>query len=143
MIQSKNSVSSFISGAQFIGIVVITVAIFLVVDFGRRATTGYYITQAEEQLEADIAVELTRHAQLEERRDYVLSQEYVEKWAREKAHMIRPGDQPFILVTSEAPLPPAAATDSPTIAGAPAPEPVWHSWWRLFFDTPPGMWRVD
>ncbi|MBN1581536.1 MAG: septum formation initiator family protein [Anaerolineae bacterium] len=137
MIRSKNT--PLIDGTQFIGIVVMTIAILLVVDFGRRATTGYYVAQAEEQLKGEIAIELTRQAQLKERLDYVQSDEYVEEWAREKAHMIRPGDQPLILVASEAPIVLANATERTPPTGTPPPEPAWHRWWRLFFDTEPGI----
>ena len=80
-----------ISGTQFVAIVVLTIAIFLIIDFGRRTTTGYYIAQAEEQLKAEIEVELTLQAQLKERRDYVLSPEYVEKWARDAPAEPPPG----------------------------------------------------
>ena len=137
MIRSKNA--PLIDGTQFIGIVVMTITVLLIVDFGRRATTGYYIAQAEEQLKAEIAIELGRQAQLKERLDYVESDEYVEKWAREKAHMIRPGDQPLILVTGKAPLVLASAAEHSTPTGTPQPEPPWHQWWRLFFDTEPGI----
>jgi hypothetical protein len=137
MIRSKNT--PLIDGTQFIGIVVMTIAILLVVDFGRRATTGYYITQAEEQLKAEIAIEVTRQAQLQAHLDYVMSDEYVEEWAREKAHMIRPGDQPLILVAGETPLVLSSAVEPSPLASTPRPEPAWHQWWRLFFDTKPGI----
>ncbi len=139
MIQPKNP--PLISGTQFVAIIVVTIAIFLIVDFGRRATAGYYISQAEKSLKADIQVELTRQAQLKERREQVKSDEYVEEWAREEAHMIRPGDQPLLLITPESSpegenMPPLAlATMSP-------PARNWHSWWRLFLDTEPGTLRA-
>ena len=136
MIRSKNA--PLIDGTQFIGIVVMTIAILLIVDFGRRATTGYYIAQAEEQLKAEIAIELTRQAQLQERLDYVIGDEYVEEWARGKAHMIRPGDQPLILVSGETSLVQTSAAEPSAPSGTPLPEPTWHQWWRLFFDTKPG-----
>ena len=134
MIQSKQP--PLISGARFFVIVVITIAIFLIIDFGRRATTSYYVAQAEKELQAEIQAELTRQAHLQERLTYVRSDEYVEKWAREEAHMVHPGDQPLILVTVEAPVAPGRAPTDPAHA-APAVEPAWHAWWRLFFDTKP------
>jgi hypothetical protein len=130
-----------ISGTQFLAIVVMTIALFLVVDFGRRATTGYYVSQAEDRLEAEIEAETTRQAQLKARRDYVVSDEYVEKWAREQAHMVRPGDRPLVLLTPESPPIPLE------VAARPASEegsettsshvPNWYHWWRLFFDQDP------
>lgn len=126
-----------ITGMQGIAIVVLTVVVFLVVDFGRRTATGYYVSQAEKQLQADIAAQLQLKKELEERRDYVSTDAYVEQWAREDAQMIHPGDRPIILVTPDAPVavpsavPAAAAADE-------GPVPNWHLWWRLFFDTEPG-----
>ena len=137
MIRSKNV--PLIDGTQFIGIIVLTIAVLLVVDFGRRATTGYYIAQAEEQLKAEIAIELTRQAQLRERLEYVQSDEYVEEWAREQAHMIRPGDQPLILVTVATPIAPTNTAEQPAHTGTPLHTPPWHQWWRLFFNTEPGI----
>jgi hypothetical protein len=126
-----------ISGTQFVAIVVLTMAVFLIVDFGRRATAGYSVSQAEKQLKAEIEAELELQRQLKARRDYVMSDEYVEKWAREHAHMVHPGDQPLILVTPGAPQPRpidrSAGSQAP-----PTPVPAWHQWWYLFFDTRPG-----
>lgn len=137
-----------VSKIQFAGIVVMTIVLFLIVDYGQRASTSFYVSQAEAQLKADIAVELTRQAQLTARRDYVSSREYVEKWAREKAHMVLPGDKPMILVTVEvtpaadnavadAAAPDGDASPAPP-TGVATPEPAWRQWWRLFFDSEPG-----
>jgi hypothetical protein len=137
MTRRKNA--PLIDSTQFVGIVIMTIAILLIIDFGRRTTTGYYVAQAEEQLKAEISAELTRQAQLKERRDYVMSDEYVEKWARERARLIRPGDQPLILVTDKT-SPSVSTVPQPSVpVGTLAPEPVWHEWWRLFFDTEPSI----
>jgi hypothetical protein len=128
------------SGVQLIAIVVLTLVVFLIVDFGRRTTAGYYVSQAEKDLRTEIDTEISLRQDLEARRDYVTSDEFVEKWAREHAHMVRPGDQPMILVTPQVvniPLPEAL----PTGAASLSPEPAWHDWWRLFFETTPGTLR--
>jgi len=80
---------------------------------------------------------------LRRRLEYVQSDEYVEKWAREDAHMIQPGDHPVFLVT---PRPEIGATQV-----APRPEaviedttlPNWHAWWKLFFDTEPRVLDLE
>lgn len=134
---------SLISGAQFIAIVVLTITLFLIVDFGRRATTGYYVAQAEETLKAQIQVELTRQAQLKANRDYVTSDEYVEKWAREEAHMVHPGDRPLVVVTTEAWPSLPDGSEPVSLVAPPTPAPPWHAWWRLFLDTQPGTLRAE
>lgn len=134
MAQHKNT--PLISGTQFIAIVVLTIAIFMVVDFGRRTTAGYYVSQAEKRLKEEIEVELTRQAALRARRDYVASDVYVEEWAREEAHMIRPGDRPLLLVTPQVPATPEV-TEAPGPVLVTQPVPNWYYWWRLFFDADP------
>ena len=135
MIQPKHP--PLISGAQFVAIVIVTVAIFFVIDFGQRATAGYYVSQAEKSLKAQILAEVTRKAELVATRDYVSSPEYVERWARE-THMKRVGDQPVIIVTPQAPQRPR---DEPSTEATPlsTSESNWVAWWRLFFDFEPSI----
>ena len=130
MLQPKNP--PLISGTQFVAIVVLTVSIFLIVDFGRRTTAGYYVSQAEKRLKEEIQVELERRAELEARRDYVASDAYVEEWARKHAHMIHPGDRPLILMTPQSS---EARVEIVRLAEPPAEKPVpnWYHWWLLFF----------
>ena len=134
-----------ISGTQFAAIVVLTIALFLIVDFGRRTTAGYYVSQTEKRLDAEIKALLAQQESLEKHLDYVQTDEYVERWAREQAHMVRPGDRRLIVVT-----PPASATQSKEALPVPRPSsstvasaqvPNWHHWWRLFWDTEPGTLR--
>ena len=132
MIQPKNS--SLVSGTQFVAIVVLTIAIFLVVDFGRRTTAGYYVSQAEKRLKQEIQVELDRRAELEDRRDYVASDAYVEEWARNHAHMIRPGDRPVILVTPQSPEARVELVQSTVAPAVHESIPNWYAWWLLFLD---------
>ncbi len=138
MIRPKSS-SSLSPVTQFVAIVVLTVAILMIVDFGRRATAGYYVAQAEKRLQAEIRIELTRNAELKARRDYVMSDEFVEKWAREHAHMIRPGDRPVILITPPSPAATPSKSRPDGMVPAPTPVPNWYLWWRLFFDAPPPL----
>jgi hypothetical protein len=118
----------------------------LVIDFGRRTTAGLYVSQTEERLEAEIDTLLERQQVLKQRRDYVQTDAYVERWAREQAHMVRPGDRRLIVVTPE---PSEAQPESQPAAPPPLesitvhePAPNWHNWWRLFWDTEPGsLWK--
>lgn len=130
MFRFKNA--PLISGTQFVAIIVLTITIFLVIDFGRRTTAGYYASQAEEQLQQEIQDLLQQQAELRERRDYVGSDQYVEEWARKDAHMARPGDQPLVLVTPQSPQARIELAQSTTAPPA-TPVPNWYRWWLLFF----------
>ena len=139
MIRPK--IPPLISGTQFAAIVVLTLAISLIIDFGRRTTAGYDVSQAEKRLEAEIATELALKKKLEERLDYVKTDAFVERWAREVAHMVRVGDRPLILVTSRGPHAQPDLVQSENVVGVAAPVPNWHAWWRLFLETEPGTLR--
>ena len=121
-----------ITGTQFVAIVILTISIFLIIDLGRRATAQYHVSQAERRLTQEIGAALAEQVRLEERRDYVASDAYVEEWAREQAHMIRPGDQPVILVTQEAPRS-APRASTPQASQTAEEIPTWYYWWALFF----------
>ena len=139
MIQPKHP--PLISGAQFVAIVVVTIAVFFVVDFGRRATAGYYVSQAEKSLKADIRAQLTRKAELEVTREFIASDAYVEQWARE-SHMKRLGDQPLIIVTPQSPQSPMSVPPSQTVSES-SPGGNWIHWWQLFFEAEPGTFGVE
>jgi hypothetical protein len=139
MIRPK--IPPLISGTQFAAIVVLTIALSLIIDFGRRTTAGYYVSQAEERLKAEIATELALKKKLEERLEYVKKDAFVERWAREDAHMVRAGDRPLILVKSTEPRTQPDLVQPENIVGASIPVANWHHWWRLFLDTEPGTLR--
>jgi cell division protein FtsB len=147
MIRPKKT--PLISGTQFAAIVVLTITLFLIVDFGRRTTVGYYVSQTEKRLDAEIEALLERQAALKKRLEYVKTDEYVERWAREQGHMVRPGDRWLIVITPEPSVPqpeqpfaPALPSDaSPAQRAAQRAGPNWHHWWRLFWDSEPGTLR--
>ena len=132
-----------ISGTQFAAIVVLTISLFLIVDLGRRTTAGYYVSQAEKDLKAQIRAELALKQKLMERLEYVKTDAFVEQWAREQARMVRPGDRPLILVTPVASLAAPLAAQPSNDAPSTDPVPNWHHWWRLFFNSEPGTFPLQ
>jgi hypothetical protein len=130
-----------VSGTQFSAIVILTIILFLIIDLGRRTTAGYYVSQAEKDLMAAIRAETEIMQQQLERLAYVQTDAFVEEWARERAHMVREGDRPLIVVTSTEPSekPQAVLPSDTTSPNEPAPN--WHQWWRLFFNSAPGTFR--
>jgi hypothetical protein len=134
MIRPKSQ--PLISGTQFIAIVVLTISIFLVVDFSRRTTASYYASQAEKRLEQEIQAEIERQAELKARRDYAASDRFVEEWAR-KNHMVRPGDQPMIIITPVSSQARIELLQSTQPQPSPETVPNWYRWWLLFFGDEP------
>ncbi|NIO68225.1 MAG: hypothetical protein GTN71_04005 [Anaerolineae bacterium] len=121
---------------QIITIVVATMAISMIVDFGRKATANYRIRREEIRLEQEIAAERAKHEALLARREYVQTDEYVEHVAREELKWVRPGEIVVVPVPLERkPLPTPETPPAPTelLQG----ESHWQEWWSLFFDRPP------
>ena len=119
--------------AQFIAILVLSIAIFLIIDFGRRAATGYRVRREEEKLRVQLeALEETQQVLLA-RRDYVKSDAYVEEVARKELKWSQPGETIVVVMATpiaptQAALPPASITPQPLRAETPL-----QAWLNLFF----------
>ena len=125
---------------QIVTIVVATMAISMIVDFGRKATANYRIRNEELRLEQEIAAERAKHETLLARREYVQTDEYVERVAREELKWVRPGE----IVVVPIPLnrkPLSTPETSPAPAQSLQGESYWQEWWALFFDRPPINFR--
>lgn len=80
-------------------------------------------------LTAAVEEQVTLQAELE----YVKSDEYVERWAREHAGMTQPGETlviPIMPTATPTPLPTATLVPSPTATPTPTPAPFWQRWWQ-------------
>ena len=129
--------------AQLLAILVLSLAIYLIVDYGKREAADYHVTQAEKRAMAQIEAELALRQELLARKEYVTTREYVERWARGDAHMILPGDQPVILVMVDSPSGTAPLVQPVETRDAmDRPTPNWYEWWKLFFDSVPGAFAA-
>jgi hypothetical protein len=129
--------------SQILAISVLSLAIFLVIDYGQREAADRYVSQAERDLQAQIAAEADLHQELLALREYVNSPEYVERWAREQANMVLPGDRPVILMTPQVSDNTFALVEPQPVASVQDREqPNWVQWWALFFDREPSLLLV-
>ncbi len=124
--------------AQFIAIIVITISLFLVVDFARRTAATYRVKSEAVRLEEEVAAARTRRQALQARLSYVQSDAYIEEIARTQLKWARQGETVVVVMPTPQAVPvpssegkPFAATDGAT------PQSPWQAWWRLFFGTPP------
>jgi cell division protein FtsB len=133
---SKTKRQRTVHFTQIVTIVAATMAISMIVDFGRKAAANYRVRREEIGLEQEIAAERAKHEALLARREYVQTDEYVEYVAREELKWVKPGEIVVVPI-------PLAREPLPTPEASPAPtEPLqieshWHEWWALFFDRPP------
>jgi cell division protein FtsB len=126
-----------ISLTQFVAIVTATIALTLLFNFATKINTYAQIEREATRLQERLDNIRAEHESLLARREYVQSNEYVEKIAREELNWIRFGDNPVMIKTPPQPLPTLSTSLSPT----PPSEPTglqWSLWWATFFgDTPP------
>ena len=114
------------SGRPAIGLsprrVLIIAAFFIIGYFGvaivGNALNRYELMREEERLRRDLATLQTQQRRLEALRAYMLTDEFIERAAREEG-LARPGDTSVIVV---APTPTPGASDRPPGA-----------WWERYF----------
>ena len=118
--------------AQFIAIIVLSISVFLVIDFGRRAANGYRIRREEARLQAELQSALEVQQILVARREHVKTDSYVESVARTELNWSRPSETVVVIMpTLEAPkLSPASVTFG-TVSDQ--PDTPLQGWLNLFF----------
>lgn len=141
-VQIKKRTGQF-SGVQVLFAAILTIGLFLAIDFSGRISAGRPIEQAYQQVSTEIARLDQEQADLIAQRDYVRSDAYVALWARTDGKMVLPGERLVIPVPSNAgivPTPTPNFMPQEVITSLPGPDP-WALWWGLFFDGPPPALR--
>ncbi len=128
-----------ISGVQVMFAAILSIGLILAINFSARIAAGQPLQQAYTQVSTEIANLKQQQAQLTTERDYVMSDAYVEQWARSDGKMVRPGEVLVIPVPSGVE---AAATEQPQVSiqdvhTTPQQAQPWVLWWQIFFDSPP------
>ncbi len=124
---TRKKQKGLISWGRILAIVVVTIVVFLIVDFGRRAWDNYRLSQEVAALEKDVAAMRAENEALQERLEYVGGEAYTEEAAREKLHWVQPGDTAVIVLGAE--------EESPEATPAPQEQPAKSNWqkWRDLF----------
>jgi cell division protein FtsB len=135
--QSKKKRVPQFSLTNFLIVILVTIALFLIVDFGCRAATNYRINNESEHLRDGVADIRARHEMLRKRLQYVQGDAYVEEIARTQLKLTRPGETVVVVVTPAGPPPDLVSEAVPLPDHLSAPQSVWLPWWFLFFDTVP------
>jgi cell division protein FtsB len=122
---------------KIVAIVTIVLVAILTVDFGRKALDNYHIQRRVEWLREQVVAEQEEHEALQERLVYVSTDAYVEKIARERLKMVRPGDSAVVVIPRSVEQAPATVPVPATEVAEEEPEPNWQQWWNLFFEGSP------
>jgi cell division protein FtsB len=122
---------------QFIAIVVISISVFLAVDFARRMATIYRIKNEAVRLEEEVVTARANSEALEARLRYVQSDAYVEEIARTQLKWALPGETVVVVMATPQAVVAPPSDNLYTSPAMPPPETPWQAWWYLFFDASP------
>lgn len=126
---------SNVSVTQFVALIVATIALSLVVDFGRKVALYRRLQLEEARLDQAIEYEEDRRDDLGWLKGYVQTEEFVDAWARREWKMVRPGETSVVPMLPQAPVTPQVLLQEESHASE---ESRWREWWRLFLDRLPG-----
>jgi hypothetical protein len=122
---------SSVSVTQFVALIAATVALSLVVDFGRKVALYRHLQLEEARLDQAIEYEENRRDYLEWLKGYVQTTNFVGGWARREWKMVKPGETGVVPILPETP---AAPQVPPQEESHPSEGSRWQEWWRLLFD---------
>ncbi len=128
-----------ISGVQVMFAAILSIGLILAINFSARIAAGQPLQAAYDRVRNEIDLLQVQQAQLTSQRDYVLSDAYVEEWARSDGKMVRPGEVLVVPVPAAADVavtaePPVSEAQVHTTDAQPLP---WTLWWQIFLDSPP------
>jgi cell division protein FtsB len=106
-----------------------TILLYLVVNFGRQVATSYQRGQELQQIRERVKVAEERNQELRDYFEYVKSDAYTEAWARDIG-WAKAGEVPVIVIGP-------SAVESPVLELLPQELPASYrqAWWDLFFGT--------
>lgn len=127
------------SGLQVMFAAILSIGLFLAIDFSGRITASQPLQQAYENVRAEIDVLRQEQEALIRERDYVRSDAYVAQWARSEGKMVQAGEVLIVPVPSGVgievvPTPQFVIDNQPITTSE---SQTWTTWWSLFFDTVP------
>lgn len=121
---------SSISLAQVMAFIGLILAGYFLVGFGKVALVGHQLRSSKAALQAEVAALEKDVADLEAKKAFVGTDEYIEQAAREEYKMSRPGDQVVVPVFEDEEVSSSQQTRQPA---PPTPTEPWRGWWALFF----------
>jgi cell division protein DivIC len=120
-----------ISTPKVVAIVTFTLVAVLSVDFGRKALDNYQIQRQVEWLRQQVAAEIDTNQGLQDTLQYVESDAYVEKAARESLGLVKPGEVAVVVVHQAESPPPTSSDGQATVAPGDEAVPYWQRWTHL------------
>lgn len=123
--------------AQFIAVIALSISIFLVIDFGRRAAANYRVQREAQRLSQEVEIVHQHQTELLAWRSYVASDLYVEEVARKELRLARPNETVVIVMPTPEAIAITTTTESLAEVTAPIIQTPAEAWWHLFFGLQP------
>ncbi|HEV7665407.1 MAG TPA: septum formation initiator family protein [Chloroflexota bacterium] len=110
-------------------VLVVPLLLYALVATGQKALDNYRLNQEADALRAEVVGLRSANIQLQHDIEQARSDTAIETIARTQLSLIKPGDRPVVLLSSQSP-----PSTAPTAAPIPAPPPpAWRQWWDYFF----------
>jgi len=119
--------------AQFVAIIALSISLFLVVDFARRAAANYRVQREAERLEQQVEHAHQQQQNLLAKRSYVASDLYVEDVARKELKWARAGETVVVVMPTHDVAPLASQQSAEIRAVGPVAQTPIQAWWLTFF----------
>jgi len=114
---------------RFAAVLVVPLLLYALVATGQKALDNYRLNQETEALRAEVLGLRAENVRLQQDIERARTDTAIETIAREQLGLIKPGDQPIVVI-SDSPPPAAALPTAPALPPAP---PVWRQWWDYVF----------
>jgi cell division protein FtsB len=109
-------------------VLAVPVVLYALVATGQKALDNYHLNQEADALRNEIRALRGENIVLQEELELAHSDTAIEAIARQQLGLIKPGDQPLVVI-SDRPQPRQVALPP----AAPPPPPIWRQWLDLFF----------
>jgi len=127
-----------ITPIQFAAIVTVTISLTLLVGFAYKISSYEQIKREAQRLRDKVERVQAENQALQARKDFVQTDAYVEKVAREELNFGRFGDTVVMVKNVSTQGLGAGLLPSPEAgASAASTSPPWRAWYELFFGEPP------
>ena len=116
---------------RFVIFLTLAVLLYLGVAAVGKAVQIYRLDQEERQIRGEIEELKARNEALQKQVEYLKSEAYVEKVAREELNLIKKGETAVIVLSPEGSA--ATAEKRPSENKESRQQPNWQRWWQFLF----------
>ena len=110
-------------------VLVVPFLLYALFATGQKALDNYRLNQQADALRAEIRDLRNENIALQQQILQARTDASIEQIARQQLGLVKPGDNPLVLVAAD----PSSPTEAQASAPPAPPRPVWRQWWDYFF----------